>query len=55
MWRAKASPKPFYKKLKLSILLDQQPQMLYSLFLLYVQTKGYQNMFNPFMTVAVII
>ena len=34
-----ASPRPFYKKLKLSVSLDQQSDMLYSLFLLYVQVE----------------
>ena len=38
------SPRPFYKKSKLSIALDQQCEMLYSLFLLYVQVEVYQNM-----------
>ena len=32
-----ASPKPFYKKLKLSKSLDQPSEMLKSLHLLYVQ------------------
>ena len=32
----KASPRPFYKKSKLSISLDQQSKMLLSLFLLYI-------------------
>ena len=31
-----AGLRPFYKKSKLSISLDQQSEMLYSLFLLYV-------------------
>ena len=38
-----ASPRPFYQKSKLSISLDQQSQMLYNLFLLYVQVEVYQN------------
>ena len=38
-----ASPRPFYKNSKLSISLDQQPEMLYSLFLLYVKVKFYQK------------
>ena len=29
-----ASPRSFYKRTKLSITLDQQPEMLHSLFLL---------------------
>ena len=39
----KASPKPFYKKSKLSISLDQQSEMLYTWFLMHVQVKIYQN------------
>ena len=38
-----ASPRPFSKKSKLSTSLDQQSEMLYSLFLLYVQVEVYQN------------
>ena len=38
----KASPRPFYKKSKLSISLDQQPEHFYSL-LVYVQVEEYQN------------
>ena len=38
-----ASPRPFYKKSKLSISLDHQSKMLLSLFLLYVQLRVYQN------------
>ena len=38
-----ASPRPFFKKLKLSISLDQEFEMLYSLFLLYIQVEVYQN------------
>ena len=37
------SPRPFYKETKLSISLDQQSEMLKSLFSLYVQVKVYQN------------
>ena len=40
---AETIPRPFSKKSKLSISLDQQSQMLYSLFLLYVQGELYQN------------
>ena len=36
-------PRPFLKKSKLSISLDQQSEVSYSLFLLYVQVKDYQN------------
>ena len=38
-----ASPRSFYKKLKLSISLDQQSEMLWSLLILYIQVKVYQN------------
>ena len=38
-----ASPKSFYRKSKLIISLNQQPDMLYSLFLLYIQVEVYQN------------
>ena len=38
-----ASPRTLHKKSKLSISLDQQPEMLKSLFLLYVQVPVYQN------------
>ena len=37
------SPRPFSEKLKLSISLDQQSKVLYSLFLLYVQVEGCRN------------
>ena len=40
---AETIPRPFSKKSKLSISLDQQSQMLYSFFLLYVQGELYQN------------
>ena len=33
-----SSPRPFFEKLKLSISLDQQPELLYVLFLLYTKT-----------------
>ena len=36
--------RPFSKKLKLIISLDQQSENLYSMCLLYVQVKDYQNM-----------
>ena len=39
----KTRPSPFYKKSKLNISLDQQPETLQSLFLLYVQTEVYQQ------------
>ena len=38
-----ASPRLFYKKSKLSISLDQQSEILYSFFPLYVQVEVYQN------------
>ena len=38
-----ASTNTFYKKLKLSISLDQQSEVLKSLLLWYVQVKVYQN------------
>ena len=38
-----ASPRPFNIKLKLSISLDQQSEILLTLFLLYVQIEVYQN------------
>ena len=38
-----AIPRFFFKKSKLSIFLDQQAEMSYSLFLFYVQFEGYQN------------
>ena len=48
-WYAKcddeASPRPFYKKLKLNTSLDQQSEILYSLFLLYVEVEVYPNIF----------
>ena len=37
------SPRPFSKKLNFCICLYQQSKILYSLFLLYVQVEGYQN------------
>ena len=39
----KPSPRLFSKKSKLSISLDQQPEISYCLFLLYVQVEDYQN------------
>ena len=36
-------PGPFSTKLKLSITLDQQPEILYNLLLLYPQVEDYQN------------
>ena len=35
------SPRPFFKKLQLSISLDQQFQVSHSLLLLYVQVEDY--------------
>ena len=40
MWR-EISPRPFFKKSKLGISLDEQSG--YSLFLLHVQVEVYQN------------
>ena len=37
------SPISFSKTLKLSMSLDQQLEILYNLFLLYVQVDDYQN------------
>ena len=34
----KATPRPFYRDTKFSISLDHQPEMLWSLFLLYVKS-----------------
>ena len=42
----KASPRPFYKKSKFNISLDQQSEMLYSLFLLCSLVEVYQNIFK---------
>ena len=36
-------PRPFFKKSKFSISLDQQSEVLHSLFLSYVQVEKYQN------------
>ena len=38
-----SSTRPFYKKLKLNMSQNEQPKMLYSLFLLYVQVEVYQS------------
>ena len=37
------SPRPFFKKSKLSLFLDQRSEVSYSLFSLYVQLEDYQN------------
>ena len=37
------TPRPFSKNSKLSISLDQQSEVLYSLFSLYVQVEDHQN------------
>ena len=37
------SPRPFFKKSKLTISLDQTSEVSYSLSLFYVQAKDYQN------------
>ena len=39
-------PWPFSKKSKLSISLDRQSEVFYSLILLYVQIESYQNILN---------
>ena len=41
MW-LRSYPDPFLKKSQMSISLDQQSEMLYSLFLLHVQVEVYQ-------------
>ena len=41
-----ASPRPFFKKSKLNISLDQQSEMLLKLFLLYVQVEVHQIILN---------
>ena len=41
--KGEPSLRAFYKKSKLSISLNQQPDILQSLFLLYVQVEVYQN------------
>ena len=41
-----ASPRPFYKKSKLSVSVDDQSEMLQNLFLLYDQVEAYQNIFK---------
>ena len=38
------NPRPFSKKSKLSMFLDQQSEILYRLFLLHVQKKVYHNL-----------
>ena len=40
-----AGYRPFYKKLKFIISLDQEFVILYSLFSLYVHVEVYQNIF----------
>ena len=39
-------PRSFFKELKLSISLDQQSEVSYSLFLLYVEVEDYKNIFK---------
>ena len=41
------SPRTFSKKSKLSIFLDEQSKVSYSLFILHVQVKDYQNILKP--------
>ena len=40
---AEISPRPFFKKSKLSVSLDQQSEVSYRLFILYLQVEDYQN------------
>ena len=40
------SPRPFSKKSKLSMFLEQQSKVLHSLFSLCVQVDGYRNISN---------
>ena len=40
------SPRPFSKKSKLSMFLEQQSKVLHSLFSLCVQVDGYRNILN---------
>ena len=37
-----ASPRPFYKKSKFNMYLDQQSEMVYSFVFLYVRVEVYQ-------------
>ena len=37
------SPRPFPEKLKLTIFLDQEPKVLYSLFLLYAKFRAIEK------------
>ena len=37
------SPRLFFKRSKLNISLDQQPEVSYSLFLFYAQVQKHQN------------
>ena len=39
-------PRSFFKELKLSLSLDQQSEVSYSLFLLYVKVEDYKNIFK---------
>ena len=43
-WSGEASPRPFFKKSKLSISLDQQPEMFINVFLFVCQIEVNQNM-----------
>ena len=42
--RGETSRRPFFEKSKLSITLEQQSEMLYSLFLLHVHVEDFQNL-----------
>ena len=45
-WCQETSARPFSEKLKLSILLDQQSKVLYSLFLLYSKLRAIKIYWN---------
>ena len=51
-WGGETSPRPISESSKLSISLDQQLEILCSLFLIYVQVENYQNIlklrYRPF-------
>ena len=42
-YNEETSPRPFPEKLKLSIFLDQEPKVLYSLFLLYAKSRAIET------------
>ena len=43
----KLVPDPFFKKSKLSISLNQESEVSYSLLFLHVQVEDYQNILKP--------